>query len=199
MVGAEEIGDLAVGRLGELEVELELVKQGWHPVRLDTAQMAANADLPALSGRHRVSIQVKATNAIKKHSHREWLSFGYSTNYVRHKRSIFNSKPSPLEADLVVAVSYRQGGTRFVVLPVAAAEALCRLQVDYWSSVPTGTETGKRSDSFPIYLCFTAIPRAHSEHHSRIQKNVLAFENRWGLLREPIERLHDSGSWPLLP
>ena len=46
-----------VGRLGELLVEQQLLERGWHPVRLDTAQMASNADLLAIKEKCRVSFR----------------------------------------------------------------------------------------------------------------------------------------------
>ena len=46
-MSVEPIGKM-VGRLGELLVEQQLIERGWHPVRLDTAQMASNADLLAI-------------------------------------------------------------------------------------------------------------------------------------------------------
>ena len=49
VAGEEDQRSVRVGLLGELEVELQLVLQGWHPVRLDTAQMASNADLLAVN------------------------------------------------------------------------------------------------------------------------------------------------------
>jgi hypothetical protein len=187
-----------VGLLGELEVEMRLVQTGWHPVRLDTRQMASNADLLAVNRQRRVSIQVKTTDAHKQHSHSQWLQFGYSTGYLREKRSIFNAKASPLIADVVVGVSYYPQKTRFVVMPVAFAETLCRLHCDYWSSVPTKTAMGKRSDSFPIYLCFVADRRAHAAHHERVKRNVLKFEDAWDVFSEPVAKLHDAKKWPLL-
>ena len=72
----KELKSSKVGLLGELEVELMLVRQGWHPVRLDTGQMASNADLLAISREHRVCIQVKTTDSDKGHSHSQWLGFG---------------------------------------------------------------------------------------------------------------------------
>jgi hypothetical protein len=195
--GEEQVA-IRVGLLGEIEVELQLVRHGWHPVRLDTAQMASNADLLAINRRHRVAIQVKTTDADKQHSHSEWLGFGYSTGYIREKRTIFNAKNSPLIADVVIGVSYRASGTRFVVMPVALAETLCRRHCDYWSSVPTRTEKGTRSDSFPIYLCFTADRKPHRVHHERIKRNLMAYENRWDILAEPVGKLHDAGAWLLL-
>lgn len=185
-----------IGLLGELEVELRLVGESWHPVRLDTAQMASNADLLAVNRRHRVSIQVKTTDAHKQHSHSQWLGFGYSTGYLKNKKRIFNSKESPLVADVIVGVSYRAKGSRFVVLPVAFAEKLCRHHCKYWTKVPKRTGE-QRSHSFPIYLCFEAKPKTHVPHHARIRRNLLAFENAWNVLTEPIDKLHDRQAWPL--
>lgn len=188
----------ATGRLGELEVELQLVKRGWHAVRLDTSQMAANSDLLAINRHKRLAIQVKTTDADRAHSHRHALSFGYSTAYVREKKPIFNSKESPLIADIVVGVSYSQLRSRFVVLPVALAEVLCRRHVDYWHSIGTRTTSGQRSDSFPIYLCFTKHPKVHVEHYACMMRNVAAYEGKWHILDEPVEKLHDTAAWPLL-
>lgn len=206
-----EVGDLQetdelnprIGLLGELEVEMQLVERGWHPVRLDTAQMASNADLLAVNRQLRVSIQVKTTNAQSQHNadrNRDaagWLSFGYSTGYLREKKPIFNAKKSPLVADVVIAVSYSPQGSRFVVMPVALAEKLCRLHCDYWSSVPTKTG-GKRSQTFPIYLQFTANRKVHAPHFDCIKRNVLQFENAWHILSRDVAELHSAERWPLL-
>jgi hypothetical protein len=189
-----------IGLLGELAVEMQIVQHGWHPVRLDTAQMASNADLIAVNRQQRVSIQVKTTNAEtqnKKGDSAGWLSFGYATGYLRDSKSIFNSKNSPLIADVVIAVSYHPLKTRFVVMPVAFAETLCRIHCDYWSSVPT--KNGKsRSQSFPIYLQFAANRQVHSEHFDCIKRNVLKFEDAWDVLSEDIASLHNPTKWPLL-
>lgn len=185
-----------VGLLGELEVELMLVRQGWHPVRLDTGQMASNADLLAISREHRVCIQVKTTNGDKQRNHSQWLGFGYSTRYLKDGRPIFNSKDSPLIADVIVAVSWRAKGSRFVVIPVVVAEELCRSHCDYWHSIPTRARS-ERSHSFPIYLCFEAQRTEHSAHHARIRRNLEAFEGNWDVLRERIDKLHDPRAWPL--
>ena len=89
--------------------------------------------------------------------------------------------------------------SRFVVMPVALAEALCRLHRDYWASVPAKTVTGKRSDSFPIYLCFeadlTEKTPADVAHHERVKRNLLKFEDAWDVLSEPVTKLHDLKQW----
>jgi hypothetical protein len=203
LIAIEELSP-RVGLLGELEVEMQIIQQGWHPVRLDTAQMASNADLLAVNRQRRVSIQVKTTDALKQHvkSHNEevagWLNFGYSTGYLSDGKSIFNSKKSPLIADVVVAVSYFPQKSRFIVMPVGFAETLCRLHCDYWNSVPTKAAKGQRSKTFPIYLPFVGNRQVHFKHFERIQRNVLRFENAWNILSEDVDRLHDPTKWPLL-
>ena len=193
---SSEIG--SVGLLGELAVEMALIQHGWHPVRLDTSRMASNADLLAINRKSRISIQVKTTNAYKKHSHSTSLGFGYSTSYLRDGKNIFNSKESPLIADVVIGVSYNLHETRFVVMPVAFAEKICKYHCDYWFSVPTKTKTRKRSDSFPLYLSFSKVSRKHEKSQTRIQRNLLQFENAWHILHEPIEKLHNAKAWKLL-
>jgi hypothetical protein len=188
-----------VGLLGELQVEQRLVESGWHPVRLDTGSMAANADLLAMDRRKRVSIQVKSTDASSGHSHAHCLGFGSASAYLGGG-SVFNGKESPIVADVVVGVGYQPGGSRFAVMPVAFAEAICRLHCDYWAGVPKRESGGggQRSNSFTIYLPFTKVQGTHVEHHSRIQRNPLAFEDRWDVLAEPVDRLHDPRAWPLI-
>src|SRR6185437_2234010 len=161
--------------------------------------MASNADLLAVNKRQRVAIQVKTTDAINKHSHSDFLGFGYSTNYLRDEGGIFNSKESPLIADAVVGVSYGGAVSLFVVLPVALAETICRHHCEHWYNVPTRTESGRRSQSFPIYLCFARVPKAHREFHERTQRNLLKFENAWHILQRPIDELHDPEKWELIP
>ena len=185
------------GRLGELLVEQQLLERGWYPVRLDTAQMAANADIVALNRERRVSLQVKTTDAKTGHSHSNSVGFGYATAYLREGKSIFNSKPSPLVADVVVGVKYDSGNSRFVVMPVAFAEKLCRFHCDYWYSVPT-QRGGKRRPSFRIYIRFAGGGKAHSDHNEKAKRNLLAFENRWDILSEPVSKLHDEKAWRLL-
>jgi hypothetical protein len=202
MAKEENLVSPRIGLMGELAVELQLAKSGWQPVRLDTAQMASNADLLAVNKRQRISIQVKTTDFYKQRPNVEWLQFGYSTGFLRDGKPIFNSKTSPIVADVIVGVGYRENAARFVVLPVALAEKLCRVHANFWFSVPakkrdTG-KMGKRSQTFPIYLCFTASPKPHSRHHERMKRNLIKYENAWDILDEPADKLHDKGAWPLV-
>ena len=148
--------------------------------------MASNADLLSICREQRVCIQVKTTDSDKQHGHSQWLGFGYSTGYLKDGRRIFNSNDSPLLADVIVAVSCRRNGSRFVVLPVACAEALCRSRCDCRHSVPTRAGS-VRSHSFPIHLCFNAWRTEHAAHQARILRNLEAIEGNWDVMREPVE------------
>lgn len=191
-----------IGLIGELFVELRLAEQGWHPVRLDRRRAALNVDLVAVRGRSRVAIQVKATSAVD-HSHRDHLQFGYSNDFLAGG-TVFNGKESPLKADVIIGVSHSPEDPRIVILPVAFAEALCGFHCRYWSSAPAkkrGTgELGPRSKSFPLYLAFRSTPTRgkHVAHAERLQRNLLAFENRWDLLDAQTDDLHHAKAWPLL-
>jgi hypothetical protein len=134
-----------IGLLGELQVEERLVENDWHPIRLDTAQMASNADLLAVNRRQRVSIQVKTTNG-SDHSHAHALMFGYAGGYLRDEATIFNSKQSPIIADVVIGVNYKGPLSRFVVMPVSFAEMLCTFHADYHFAVPKKSGDAARCD-----------------------------------------------------
>ena len=125
--------------------------------------MASNADLLAVKGRQRVSIQVKTTDFAKQRVNSEWLQYGYSTAYLRDKHDIFNSKKSPIVADVIIAVGYKEIASRFVVMPVAFAEKLCRLHANYWFRVPakkrTSGKMGRRSKIFPPLSLLYGYPQ----------------------------------------
>jgi len=188
---------LQVGLLGELLVEQKLAEMGWHPVRLDGRHTAPNTDLLAVRGQQRVSIQVKTTSGAGSHSHSDCYHFGNASAFLRRGIPFFNSKVSPLIADIVVGVNYTSRQSRFVVLPVALAEVLCRTHARYWTRVAK-RDGGKRGDSFPIYLLIDGPKRAHADYHERVQRNLRPYENNWDILEVPAAKLHDKDAWPLL-
>lgn len=187
---------LNVGLLGELQVEMRLVEEGWHPVRLDTAQMAVNADLFAVRKSDRIAIQVKTTKGTG-HSHAGFLGFGYATSHLKDGTPVFNSKDSPLVADVIVGVHYVREASRFVVLPIAIAERLCSELAHWWFSMPL-LDGRARTTNFPLYLCFTANRSTHADFHERMKRNLAVFENAWHVLSEPIDKLHDANAWQIL-
>jgi hypothetical protein len=142
-----------------------------------------------------LTIQVKAADFSKQHDGNNWLGFGYSTNYLREGKSFFNSKDSPLLADIVVAVGYKENASQCVVQPVAFAEKLCRVLYSIPARKRDTMKLGKRSQTFPIYLCFDANRVPHRQHHERIKRNLRAFQDKWQILNAPIQKLRKSASW----
>ncbi len=188
-----------IGLLGELAVETELVYREWHPVRLDTAQMATNADLIAIKRHKKVSIQVKTTDAIIPHTHSKSFGFGRAGAYLDSKATedivpFFNSKESPLIADVIIGVLYNSDNRQFVILPVAMAEKLCRAHADYWQATPKRDGT-IRSSSFPVYLQFDEIRTRHILHDTMINHNLRRFVDKWDILDLPTDTLHDPKQW----
>lgn len=182
-----------IGLLGELATEIRLVEQGWSVQRLDTSRMAPNADLIAIKGYQRISLQTKTTGA-KGHSHKDYLQFGYCTSYLESGGPFFNAKAGPIIADIVVGVAYSIAAPRFVVLPVALAELLCRRHADYWSRVPK-SDGSVRSTSFPCYLNFSGTPSVHVDHHAACRRVLEKFEDNWKLLDVPTSELHNPVRW----
>ena len=82
-------------------------------------------------------------------------------------------------------------------MSVSFAEKLCRFHCDYWYSVPTRTG-GKRSTSVPIYIRFAGGGEKHQEYNEKVRRDILAFEDSWDILPEPVSRLHDEEAWHLL-
>ena len=114
---------------------------------------------------------MKTTNVKSKHSHSQSLSFGYATGYLRDGKPIFNSKPSPLVADIIVGVGY-DSPSRFVVMPVAFAEKLCRKHCTTGSKYRSRAAK-IRSASFPIYLRFAAALGVHARHNKKNEAQSL--------------------------
>jgi len=176
-----------IGLLGELFVEQKLVENDWHPVRLDTAQMAANADLIALKKSQRINIQVKTTQEAGS------FSFGYAQSFLNNGTPFFNSKSSPIIADVVVGVMYNSTESTSVVLPIAVAEELCRKAVSNWYKVPKRNGS-KRSPRFPVYLRVSRI-NPDNWWEAEIKEELSRYENNWDILSHPVERFHDLEFW----
>ena len=169
-----------LGRVGKQLVEQRLIERSW------VVQLAANVDLLAVNKKSRVSLQVKTTKESNN------FFFGHSTAYRRDPKKLFK-----FGADVVVGLNYP--ASKFVVLPVVFAEKLCRAHFDYWNEVPK--KDGSQRSPFPIYLRFDTDTLAqsyrHRPHHEKMKRNLSRFEDRWGLLSEPIDRLHDETAWSL--
>ena len=135
---------LVFGKIGELQVELELTQRGWHVERLDGAARAANGDLIAILGRHKVVIQVK-TNGTQK----DRAFLGYAKKFLESGEKFFNNKQAAIETDIVVSVTGIYPNAEFYVFTVSEAEEFARAEASYWHEKPK-RDGLKRSASFPI-------------------------------------------------
>lgn len=187
-----------IGRLGKQLLEKRLRKHGWRPKRIDREREASNADIRALSldGARRVCLKAQVSDADIKNRGGS-IFFGKSGNYLLGSRSIFNSKPGSVIADIVVGVSYDSHdieSSRFMVMPVAFAEKLCRFHCEYQAEILKRAGK-KRNLDFLMFLRFEKARSNHPEHDEKIISSLQKFENKWEILSEPISKLHDETAW----
>ena len=187
-----------IGQLGKQLLEKRLRKHGWLPKRVDREGEASNADIRALSldGERSVYLKAQVSDADVKNRGGSIL-FGRSGNYLLGSKSIFNSKPGSVKADIIVGVSYDFHdieSSRFMVMPVAFAEKLCRFHCEYQAETPK--RDGKKRDlDFLMYLRFNKARRNHPELDEKIISSLRKFENKWEMLSEPTSKLHDETAW----
>ena len=143
-IDERQVRRLLSGKVGELLVELELTARGWHVERLDGAAKAANGDLIAISGRHRVVIQVK-TNGTQ----RDRAFLGHARNFLEQGTAFFNAKCAAIETDIVVSVTGGHRDAEFYVFTVAEAEHIAQAHASHWYQTPK-RDGSERSASFPI-------------------------------------------------
>lgn len=139
-----QVRRLLSGKIGELLVELELTVKGWHVERLDGAAKAANGDLIAILGRHRVVIQVK-TNGTQQ----DRAFLGHARNFLEQGTTFYNTKDAAIETDIVVSVTGGHRNPEFYVFTVAEAEQIAQSHASEWYRTPK-RDGSERSPSFPI-------------------------------------------------
>jgi hypothetical protein len=131
------------GKIGEVLVELELLKQDWHVERLDGAAKAVNGDLIAIRGRDRIVIQVKSALSWKR------PSFGHSGPYLREGKTFFNKDSPTVLADVLVTVCGSASEPVFHVFAINEAEELARSEADKWYAQKKKNGE-QRSPNFPL-------------------------------------------------
>lgn len=164
---AKQAVGAANGKIGELLVELELTARGWHVERLDGSSKAANGDLIALKGKHRVVVQVR-TNGTQP----DRAFLGYAAGFLTKGASFFNGKEAAIESDVLVSVTGGHREPRFFVFTVDEAELLARTDAAAWAEVPTRAGA-RRSVNFPV------SPKVDS---------LMAYEDRWDKLESLTTR-----------
>ena len=130
-------------KIGEVLVELELLKRDWHVERLDGAAKAVNGDLIAIKGRKRVVIQVKSALSWKR------PSFGHAGAFLKYGKPIFNSGDATIFADVLVTVCGTSDEPYFLVFTIEDAETLARAKATEAFAKPK-RDGNKRSPDFPI-------------------------------------------------
>ena len=136
------------GKIGEVLVELELLKRGWHVERLDGASKAVNGDLISIKGRRRVVIQVKSALSWQR------PNFGHAGPFLTNKKkSLFNSGNATIFADVLVTVCGKEE-QHFHVFKVEDAEEIGKKKAKEWFKTPK-KDGAKRSPNFPISFSLT--------------------------------------------
>jgi len=143
------------GKIGEVLVELELLKRDWHVERLDGAAKAVNGDLIAIRGFARVVIQVKSALSWNR------PSFGHAGPYLTEGKSFFNKDNPTVYADALVTVCGDSQNPAFHIFTIEDAENLARENSRRWYA--TAKKSGEiRSPHFPVSLSLTDDSIAHA-------------------------------------
>jgi hypothetical protein len=131
------------GKIGEVLVELELLKRDWHVERLDGSAKAVNGDLIAIRGRRSLVIQVKSALSWKR------PSFGHAGPFLKQKKRFFNKENPTVLADALVTVCGSAANPIFHVFSIKNAEKIAQAGAKKWFR--TKTRGGaQRSENFPV-------------------------------------------------
>ena len=167
-------------------VIIELLRQGWHVVNLNAINNTPNADLIAIKGKRRVTIQVKGMDGNEDKSFRHHVTFARScADYLENGIPFFNSKEGAVRADYFVGVTQaRDIAATFVVMPIQKAERMARKLAKGWYDVPL-LKGGRRSPNFASMVAIR--PEGTNPQRPASQRNyeaVRPFINAWKLLEK---------------
>lgn len=153
------------GKLGELLVEVELVKRGWHVERLDGAASTINGDLIAIKHNARAVIQVKSAMSGNR------PSFGHATKYLQGNGTFFNRDNPTIRADALVTVCGSVGSPKFHVFRIEHAEELAKSAADAWYEQKT-REGKTRSKNFPVSFSLSHDEICRARNNWDILENI---------------------------
>jgi hypothetical protein len=83
-----------------------------------------------------------------------------------------------------------------VVLPVALAEILARLDVQQWFDTPKKDGTS-RSAGFDARIPFLRMKRIPRRHDELLRKTLHEYEERWDILQQSESDLSNPDLWSL--
>lgn len=153
------------GKIGEVLVELELLKRNWHVERLDGSSKAVNGDLIAIRGKLSLVIQVKSSLAWNR------PSFGHAGPFLKERRRFFNKDNPTVIADALVTVCGSANKPIFHVFDIHRAEKIAQQHARDWYR--TKTKTGRqRSPNFPVSFHLDDIDVIGAREHWKLLENI---------------------------
>lgn len=170
-------------QIGEAIVMAELALRGWIIRSLNAGTQSPNADLIAIKGRHRRTLQVKASMKV---GNLLWVFLGGAGRaYFGTDKKFFNSSPRDIQSDFVVLVSYTEKlDWRVFVVPTAVAEKVARTSFDAVMKIKK--RDGSQKQPIPhVWVC--AEPekkRALHKHEAAVAATLKNYENAWAALEQ---------------
>ena len=131
------------GKIGEVLVELELLKRDWHVERLDGSAKAVNGDIIAIRYKSRIVIQVKSALSWKR------PSFGHASAYLIEGKPFFNRDNPTVQADALVTVCGSAEKPIFHIFEISHAEQLAQSSAIEWFQKKKKSGI-QRSPHFPL-------------------------------------------------
>jgi hypothetical protein len=169
-------------------VIIELLRHGWHAVNLNTVNNTPNADLIAIKGKKRITIQVKGMDGNEDKTFRHHIAFSRTCKgYLIDGEPFFNSKiPSSIQvrADYFVGVTQAKNvAATFLILPIREAERTARSIAKWWYAVPK-RNGGRRSPNFASQVAIRpeGIKKNHQKKERYFYEKVHPFINKWSVL-----------------
>jgi hypothetical protein len=167
--------------MGEAIVTTALAWHGWIVRSLNAGMPCPNADLVAIKGKARVTLQVKAAPH-PRHDRIRWLFLAGGRPRTEGRR-FFNVSATDIQADYVAFVSYEsEKSWQVFVVPVRVAEDIARKRLSELMSRPT-REGGLRKAPPQIWLCLEpkrrrVVDRVMVRQAARMRRYL----DKWGLL-----------------
>jgi hypothetical protein len=184
-VTAREGGNSNVTKaICESLVIIELLRKAWHVVNLNAVNNTPNADLIAIKGDRRITIQVKGTDGGVGRPFRHHVSFSRTcTKYLNERQPFFNSKTGPVSADFFIGVTQAaEILPTFLIMPIDDAEKMARQIADWWYDVPK-LNGERRSPNFAsmVAIRLEGVGNTHPEQAQHYQM-TRRFINAWDVL-----------------
>ena len=170
-----------IGRAGEQLCARELEKRGWTVEDLnEISTNMPNSDLRIHKAGQSFSVQVKSSAR-----DRGYITGGSVNKTVVSGGPIFNRRKEYPDADFVVFIANLETSPRFFIVPVNAAEAIFRTNIDAYFLSPKLDGGPKRpSGQSDIFVGAGHFPHARIVPDQRTE--ILPYEGRWDILERSL-------------